>query len=73
MAEHACSKNVNIMFHKNIMGPIIKSSGTVFFSLRYLNSQIGFDGLKYLYSIISVIEKRIHRKVDNCSVREQLP
>ena len=73
MAEHACSKNVNIMFHKNIMGPIIKSSDTVFFSLRYLNSQIGFGELKYLYSIISVIEKRIHRKVDNCSVREQLP
>jgi len=36
------------------MGSIIRSSGSVFYSLLYVNSRIGFNGLKYLYSVISV-------------------
>ena len=59
MAEHACGKNVNIVFHKNKMGSIIRSSGTIFYSLLYLSSRIGFNGLKCLYSVISVIDKRL--------------
>ena len=47
------------MFHKNIMGSIIRSSGTIIYSLLYLNSRIGFNELKYLYSVISVIDKRL--------------
>jgi len=43
------------MFHKNKMGSIIRSTGTVFYSLLYLNSRQGFNGLKYEYSVISVI------------------
>jgi len=42
------------MFHKNNMGSIIRSSGTVFYSLLYLNSRLGFHGLKILYSVISM-------------------
>jgi len=45
----------NIMFHKNKMGSRIRPNGTVFYSLLYLNSRQGFDGLKYMYSVISVI------------------
>jgi len=41
------------------MGSITRFSGTIFYSLVYFNSQIGFNGLKYLYSVISVIEKRL--------------
>jgi len=41
------------------MGSIIRATGTIFYSLLYLNSRIGFNGLKYLYSVISVIEKRL--------------
>ena len=41
------------------MGSIIRSSGTMSYSLVYFNSQIGFNGLKYLYSVISVIDKRL--------------
>jgi len=41
------------------MGSIIRAIGTIFYSLLYLNSRIGFDGLKYLYSAISVIDKRL--------------
>ena len=37
------------------MGSIIRSTGTVFHSLLYSNSRHGFNGLKYLYSVISVI------------------
>ena len=44
----------NITFHTNKIGSIIRSSGTVFYSLLYLNSQLGFDVLKYLSSVISV-------------------
>jgi len=36
------------------MGSMIRSTGTVFYSLLYLNSRQGFNGLKYLYSIFSV-------------------
>jgi len=31
------------------------STGTVFYPLLYLNAQQGFNGLKYVYSVISVI------------------
>jgi len=37
----------------------LRSSSTIFYSLLYLNSRIDFDGLKYLYSVFSVIEKRL--------------
>ena len=37
------------------MGSIIRFTGTVFYSLLYLNSRGGFNGLKYMYSVISVI------------------
>ena len=47
-------QNVNIIFHKNQMGSIIRSSGTVFYSPLYVNSRLGFYGTKYLYSVISV-------------------
>ena len=43
------------MFHKNKLGSIIRSTGTVFYSLLFLNSRRGFHGLKYVYSVISVI------------------
>ena len=41
------------MFHKNGMSP--KTNGTVFYSLLYLNSRRAFNGLKHMYSVISVI------------------
>jgi len=41
------------------MGSMIRSSGTVFFSLQYLNSRLGFNGLKYLYTVISVIDNSL--------------
>jgi len=37
------------------MGSIIRSTGTVFYSLLFLNSRRGFNGLKYMYSVTSVI------------------
>jgi len=37
------------------MGSIIRSTGTVFYSLLYLNLLKGFDGQKYMYSVISVV------------------
>jgi len=37
------------------MGSIIRSTGTVFYSLSYINARQGFLGLKYVYSVISVI------------------
>jgi len=37
------------------MGSIIRSTGIVFCSLLYLNSHQGFNGLKCVYSVISVI------------------
>jgi len=43
------------MFHKNKVGSIIRSTGTVFNSLLHLNSRQGFNGLKYMYSVILVI------------------
>ena len=36
-------------------GSIIRFTGTVICSLLYLNSRQGFNGLKYVYSVISVI------------------
>jgi len=43
------------MFHKDKMGSIIRSTDTVFYSLLYLHSRPGFNGLKYVYSVISVL------------------
>jgi len=45
--------------------------GTIFYSLLYLNSWQGIDGLKYLYSVISVIDKRLpgNTKSGHSSVR----
>jgi len=41
------------------MDSIIRTICTIFYSLLYINSRIGFYGLKYLYSGISVIDKRL--------------
>jgi len=41
------------------MGSIIRASGKTFCSLLYFNSQQSPNGLKYVYSIISVIDKRL--------------
>jgi len=41
------------------MDSIIRSIGTIFYSLLLLNSRIGFNGLKQMYSVISVIDKRL--------------
>ena len=43
------------MFHKNKKGSILRSTGTVFYSCLNWNSRQGFYGLKYMYSVISVI------------------
>jgi len=40
------------------MGSIIRSTRTVFYSLLYLNSRQGFNGLKYLSPVISVKMER---------------
>jgi len=34
---------------------VLRSTGTVFCSLLYLNSRRGFNGVNYMYSVISVI------------------
>jgi len=41
------------------MGSIISPIGTIFYSLLYINSPIGFYGVKYQYSVISVIDKSL--------------
>ena len=47
------------MFQKNKMGSIIRTSGTILYSLLYFNSRLGFNKLKDLYSVFSVIDKRL--------------
>jgi len=47
------------MFHKNKLGSIIRSNGTVFYSLLYLNSRQGFKGLKYVYLVVPVIDNSL--------------
>ena len=41
------------------MGSIISTIVTICYSLLYRNSWIGFNGPKFLYSVISVIENRL--------------
>ena len=41
------------------MGSIIIASGTLFYSLLYFNSRLGYNGLKYSYSVISVIDNSL--------------
>jgi len=41
------------------MGSTIRTSGTTYYSIWYSNSEQGFNGLKYVYSVISVIDKRL--------------
>jgi len=53
------------------MGSIIRSTGTVFYSLLYLNSQQGFNGLKYMYSIISVIVDSLPGNYNETSTRRR--
>jgi len=48
-----------IMFHKNKMCSTIRTSGAIFYSLSYFNSRVGFNGPKYLYSVVSVIDTRL--------------
>ena len=59
------------MFHKNQMGSIIRSTGAVFYSLLYLDSRQGYNGLKYVYSVISVIVNSLpgNTKIGNLPVR----
>jgi len=47
------------MFHNNKMGSLIRARGFIFYSLLYLNSRLGFHGLKDSYSVISVSDKRL--------------
>jgi len=47
------------LFYKDKMGSIIISSGTLFYSLLYCNSRLGYDGLKYSHSVISVIDNTV--------------
>jgi len=48
------------MFHTNEMGSIIRASGTIFDSLLYFNSWLGFNhGLKDVNSVISVVDERL--------------
>ena len=56
MAEHVSDKLKNIVFHKNEMRPMIRSSGTIFrvYSPVYFNSRRGYSKLKTLYLAISV-------------------
>ena len=49
------------------MGSIIRSTGTIFYSLSYSNSRNGFNRLKHVYSIISVI---VHSLPGNTINRE---
>ena len=56
---------MNITFHKNKKGSIIRSTGTVFYSLLYLNSRRGFNGLQYMYSVISVIVESLPGNTKN--------
>jgi len=37
------------------MGPIIRASGTILYSLSFLNSGLGLTRLKHVYTVISVI------------------
>ena len=41
-----------VVFQKNDLGPMIRSSGTMFYSLIYHNSQRGHGRLKYCTSVI---------------------
>jgi len=66
IAEHACSK-MKIVFHKNEMRPMIRSSGTIFFSLVYFNPERGYSRLKYMYTVISV---KIDSLPANTKIRE---
>ena len=51
------------------MVSIIRQTGTIFYSLFNPNSSIGFNGLKYVYSVISVIDKRLLGSTKHSSVR----
>jgi len=50
------------------MGSFIRTSGTIFFSFLYFNSWLGFDELKYLYSVISVIDKRLSGNIQKQAI-----
>ena len=47
------------MFHKNEMRLMIRTSGTIFYSLLYFNSWRGHCRLKYLSPVISVKMERL--------------
>ena len=47
------------MFQRNGIGPIIRTNGTVFWSILYLNSDRVYIRLIYVYSVISVNDKRL--------------
>jgi len=47
------------------MGSIITSTGTVLYSLLYSNSHQGFNGQKYMYSVISVIVDLLPGNIKN--------
>jgi len=47
------------------MGSIIRSTGTVIYSLLYLNSRRSSNGLKNMYSVISVIVDSLPGNTEN--------
>jgi len=49
---------------------MIRSIGTVFYSLLYSNSLVGLNGLKYVFSVISVIENSLPGNTQNTKNRE---
>jgi len=51
-----CSK---MCFTKNRIGPIIRPNGTIFYSVLYLNLAKIYIRLIYVYSVISVNDKRL--------------
>ena len=50
------------------MGSIKRSNGTIIYSLLYLNPRIGFNGLKCLYSVISVTDKRLRGNIKKWTI-----
>ena len=61
------------MFHKNGIGPIIRANGKIFWSLLYLNSTVVYIGLKYVYSVISVFDKRLPGNTKKWTIARSWP
>ena len=55
----------NDVFHKNYIGPIIWTDGTIFLLLLYSKSSRAYLRLKYMYSVMSVKMKRLQDNTKN--------